>query len=99
MNAVEGVWKNGQVMLHAPADWPEGTPLLVEPRIKEEIIGIREEDWPDSPEAIKEWIEWYDSLEPLEFTPEEEAEWAAFRQKVKEYTIANMHKSIDGLFP
>ncbi len=73
--------------------------MLVEPLTQEEFIGLREEDWPETPEAKAEWLKWYDSLEPLEFTPEEEAEWAAWRQKVKDYTIANMHKGIDGLFP
>jgi len=36
-------------------------------------------------------------LEPLEITPEEEADLAEWRQRVKEYTIANMHKGIEGL--
>jgi hypothetical protein len=40
---------------------------------------------------------WYDSLEPLEFTSDERTDLAAWRQKVKEYTIANMHKGIEGL--
>jgi hypothetical protein len=98
MNAVEGIWKNGQVLLQGSADWPEGTSLLVEPIVKEQIVGIREEDWPETPEATEEWLRWYQSLEPLDFTPEEEAEWAAWRKKTKEYTIANMHKGLMGCF-
>jgi hypothetical protein len=31
-------------------------------------------------------------------TPREEAEWHEWRQQVKEYTIANMNKRIQGLF-
>jgi hypothetical protein len=34
----------------------------------------------------------------LLFTPEEEADIAAWRQRVKEFTIANMNKRIDEMF-
>jgi hypothetical protein len=60
---------------------------------------MSEEEWSDSPEAIEDWLRWYDSLEPLEFTPQEEADLAAWRQKVKEYDIAKTHKRIERLFP
>ena len=39
----------------------------------EESIGAGEEDWADTPEAVADWLRWYDSLEPLEMIPEEEA--------------------------
>lgn len=57
---------------------------------------MREEDWSNTPEAIGDWRRWYDSLEPLETTPQEEADWAAWRMRVCEYTIANMHKEVEG---
>jgi hypothetical protein len=60
-------------------------------------VGAREEDWSNSPEAVADWLAWYDSLEPLEFTPAEQADLAEWRQEVKEYTIANMHRGIEGL--
>jgi hypothetical protein len=99
MNAIKGTYTNGQIVLDAPADWPDGSRVLVEPVPAEEMLGIREEDWLDTPEAIAAWLKWYDSLEPLEMTPEEEAEWQAARKATKEYTIANMHKGIEDLFP
>ena len=40
---------------------------------------MREEDWPDSPEAIAEWLQWYDSLAPW-LSPEDEAVWRAALQ-------------------
>jgi hypothetical protein len=39
-----------------------------------------------------------EALEPLEFTPEDEAEIAAARQAVKDYTIAAVRKQM-GLEP
>lgn len=99
MDAIRATWKNGQVVLDGPVQWPEGYRLLVEPDVAQDVqIGVREEDWSNTPEAITAWLKWYDSLEPLLFTPEEEAEMAAWRRKVKEYTIANMHKHVEGLF-
>src|ERR1700758_2625324 len=99
MNAMRGTFKNGQVLLSSPPDWPEGTQLLVEPLPQDATLGIREEDWQDTPEAISQWLRWYEALEPLTFTPEEKADLATWRQKVKEFTIDTMHKSIEGLFP
>jgi len=64
-----------------------------------DTFGITEEQWPTTPEAIAEWLRWFDAIEPLEMTPEEEAEWQTFRQKIKEYTIAKMEKRIERLFP
>ena len=99
MNAVKGTFKNGQIVLDSTAHWPEGTKVRVRPVDRDDALGVNEDDWEDTPEAIAEWLLWYDSLEPLIFTPEEEAEIAAWRKKVKDYTIANMHQRIDGLFP
>ena len=39
------------------------------------MLGVTEEEWSNTPEAIADWLKWYDSLEPLVMTPEEQAEW------------------------
>ncbi len=99
MNAIKATWKNGQIVPDQQAEWPEGCRLLIEPLPVDETVGLRAEDWPEVPEAVAEWLGWYDSLEPLEFTPEEVADIAAWRQKTKDYTIANRDKDVEGLFP
>jgi hypothetical protein len=76
--------RNGHIVLDNPADLPEGCRVLVEPIAEEETFGIREEDWQDTPEAIAAWLHWYDSLEPLQLTPQEEAEEQAARQAQRE---------------
>jgi hypothetical protein len=83
MNAIKGTVQNGHIVLDNPTDLPEGSRVLVEP-ITEEMFGVREADWEDTPEAIAAWLQWYDSLEPLQMTPEEQAEWQAARQAQKE---------------
>jgi hypothetical protein len=84
MSVVKGIVKNGYVILDNPADLPEGCRVLVEPIPEEEGFGIREEDWQDTPEAIAAWLRWYDSLEPFQMTPQEEAEWQAARRAQQE---------------
>ncbi|HEY7425182.1 MAG TPA: hypothetical protein VH682_13205 [Gemmataceae bacterium] len=84
MNAIKGIVQNGHIVLDKPADLPEGCRVLVEPIVEEATFGICEEDWQDTPEAIAAWLQWYDTLEPLQLTPQEEAEWQAARQAQNE---------------
>jgi hypothetical protein len=94
-----GTWKNGQVVLDEPADWPEGCRLQVAPILRpSEPIGIPDDQWPRDPQGIAELLKRMDQIEPFEMTPEEEADWLAWRQKIKEYELANFSKRIEGLF-
>ena len=34
MKTIHAIWKDGQIVPVEPVDWPEGTPLSVEPREK-----------------------------------------------------------------
>ena len=85
MNAIKATWRNGQIVPLEPIDWPEGTEVLIEPQIEAETIGMREEDWPTTPEAIEKHLALMDQIEPLILTPEEEAAWEADRKARKEY--------------
>ena len=92
MTALTGTWKNGQIVLDEPADWPEGCRVFIEPIPEGEALGIREEDWPTDPEGIARHLALMDQIEPLKMTPEEEAEWQAARKAQKEFEIANWEK-------
>ena len=99
MNAIRATWKNGQIVPENPVDWPEGLRLLIEPDPSQpEGDGACDDDWSNSPEAIADWLKWYDSLEPLIFTAEEEADTEAWLKKMNEYEIAKMNKGIEELF-
>jgi hypothetical protein len=80
VNAITGTVKNGHIVLDGPTGLPEGCRVLVEPIAEEETLGIREEDWQDTPEAVAAWLRWYDTLEPFQVTAQEEAEWQTARQ-------------------
>ncbi len=88
MTTIEATFKGGQIILDCPADWPDGCRLRIEPILTDQLNPGTETDKPETPEEIEEWLRWYHSLEPLEFTPEEEADRAAWRQKVKDYEVA-----------
>ena len=97
MTAVKGIVKNGQIVVGEPLDWPDGTEVIVRQVAEEETFGVPEEDRQDTPEAIAAWIQWFDSIEPLQMTPEEEAEWQAARQAQKEFEKARFMEHADKL--
>jgi hypothetical protein len=99
VNEIHATWKDGRIVPDGPVDWPEGCRLRIEPDPVQAGSGrCDEDDWSNTPEAIADWLAWYDSLEPLVFTAEESADLDAWRRRVKEYTIAHMDEGIEGLF-
>ncbi len=91
--ALTGTWRNGQVMLDVPADWPEGCRVVVIPgEPPEETHGMSEEGQSDDPESIARWLAEFDAIPPWQMTAEEEARWQADRRAVKDYTIAKMNE-------
>jgi hypothetical protein len=92
-------WKNGQVVLDSPADWPEGCKLrVVAISQAAELIGIPDDQWPTDPQGIAELLKRMDQIESFEMTSEEEADWLAWRQKIKELELASFEKRTAGLF-
>jgi hypothetical protein len=62
--------------------------VLVEPVVSSsERIGMDESEWRDDPQSVADWIAWMNSLEPLEFTPEEEAAMARFDAEQARFNI------------
>jgi hypothetical protein len=101
MKAIKATWKNGRIVPDESVNWPEGCRLLIEPVPDTETTGIRDEDWQNTPEAIEDWLRWYDSLEPLKITQKDRAKWQAALKAQKEYEKANFEKwakRLEGLF-
>ena len=86
MNALNGTISHGQVILDKPADLPEGTRVEVLPvESARRSLGMREEDWPTTPEGIAALVKRMDEIEPGGWlTPEEEAAWLADLREEKE---------------
>ena len=101
MSSIKGTYTHGQIILRQPVAWPEGTEVLVEP-VTEETLGVREEDWPQTPEAIAQHLALMDEMEPLEMSPAEEAGWQADREAQRDYEkarFAERARQIEERFP
>jgi hypothetical protein len=82
MDTIRAIVRDGRIETDVPLELPDGTELL----IAVPVPGADDEhDWDNSPEGIAAWLAWADSLEPLVFTEEERAAWAADQQSRKEW--------------
>lgn len=88
MTVLRTTVRNGKIELAAPVDWPEGTEVRIEPFAQATMVGLSEEDWPDTTEAIAAFLESMDKIEPLILTPEEEAAWETERSKRRDFEKA-----------
>ncbi|HUY31265.1 MAG TPA: hypothetical protein VMV69_00685 [Pirellulales bacterium] len=78
MNAIQGTIKNGQIVLDDPAKLPEGTRVQVVPvDAARPTLGMREEDWPTTPEGIAALLARMDQAGPGWLSPEDDAAWRA----------------------
>jgi hypothetical protein len=94
---IKATYHNGQIIPDDPVDWPEGQELIIQTRPTTGEFGLTEEEQSNDPEAIEKWIQWYDSLEPLIMTPEEEAEWKKTREAQKEFEKSKFFERTDKL--
>ena len=97
MNVITGTVKNGLIVLDDPGDLPDGSRVVVQPVETVEIFGMSEAEWRNSPEAITDWIAWYDSLQPIEISAADEAELKAFRERQKELGKTNFDERSERL--
>lgn len=85
MITLQGTLRNGQVVLDAPTSLPEGTRvevLLVE--ADRLALGMREEDWPTTPEGIAALLSRMDLVEPGWLSPADDSTWRAALRAQKE---------------
>ena len=101
MSAIRGTIQDGKIILDAPTELPNGTRVTVQPTGSEYVgVGIREEDWPTTPEGIAALLAKMDQIQPF-LTPEEEAAWRQALAEQKAWEIANWdkhNKQIEELF-
>lgn len=102
MSAIRGTIQDGKVILDAPANLPNGTPVTVSVGGAEGHvgIGIREEDWPTTQEDIAVLVAKMGQIQPF-LTPEEETAWHKARAEQKAWELANWEahgKSVEDLF-
>jgi hypothetical protein len=105
MQSIEGTYRDGQIQLESPPNWPEGQRVVILPAGDDsEVVrpqptwGLEESLWPDTPENNAEIVRRMRESEPLVMSDEEYAAWEAERQAMKEYNIACVRKQM-GLDP
>ena len=95
MDAIRATVKSGRLELDAPPDWPEGTEVFIEPMNTQcEKIGIDESEWSDSPASLADWQTWIQTIEPLEFTPEESRTMADFDNRMRQYNVEAVRRQM-----
>ena len=98
MNVMRGIWIDGRIVLDDRAEWPDGSRVEVALSSPgHESLGMREEDWPTDRRGIEELVARMDESEPLEITPEEERDQAAWRREIANDTMVTMQKDVEGL--
>ncbi|MEW6252508.1 MAG: hypothetical protein AB1716_17870 [Planctomycetota bacterium] len=93
MAGVPGRFRKGRIELDAPVDWREGLRVTVSP--EEEPVGLDESQWPSTPAALEKFLAEFDAFEPVEFSPEEQAEIDAARAAVRDVTIKAVRRRME----
>src|SRR5262245_21338203 len=98
MNAFEGTIQNGQVILDTQVTLPEGTRVKVLPiEASRPTLGMREEDWPTTPEGIAALLARMDQVEPGWLSPEDDAAWRKALREQKEAEKAHFFDDAEKL--
>jgi hypothetical protein len=98
MNALQGTVRNGQIVLDTPADLPEGTRVEVLPvEAQRSTIGMREQDWPTTPEGIAALLARMEEIEPGWLSPEDDAAWRADLRARRELEKARFFEDAEKL--
>jgi hypothetical protein len=79
----------------SPLDLPDGTKVKILP--SEDPAAKDVDIWENSPEGLKAWNDWVNSVEPLIFTPEEEAELAKARAERKAWELEHAEERFEKL--
>jgi hypothetical protein len=99
MATFAGTYRDGLVQLDSPLDLPDGYRVQVvvpedqENKRPELQYGLDEATWVDSPENRAALLASMEAYDPPVMTPEEEAEWNAAREAVKQYTLEKMKRT------
>jgi hypothetical protein len=98
MHTLHGTIKNGQIVLDTPAALPEGTRVEVLPiEGVRPMLGMREEDWPTTPEGIAALVARMNQIEPGWLSAEDDAAWRAALRAQKELEKAQFLEEAEKL--
>ena len=97
MGMVRAIVRGGRIEVGAPAEWADGTEVLVEVTpLRTGRIGIDESQWRDDPEALADWNSWIKRIEPMERVPEEPADPDRFEAEFRRYNVEAVREQMEG---
>ena len=106
METVRGTYRNGQVILEREVNWPNGAALEVRLGVSanSSLTPEREDRCydgsrpPSTPEEIEEWLKWFDSIEPFDWSDDERSRFEQALCESDQISKADMLKqwSVDG---
>lgn len=99
VNPLQGTIRNGQIILDTPAMFPEGTRVEVLPLAgtARPSMGLREDQWPTTPEEIAGHLARMDLVEPGWLSPADEAAWRAALREQREKEKSTFREEADRL--
>lgn len=93
MEIIHTVIQDGKIVADAPAGMGDGTRVKIGIEVEgseAEKWGMDESEWQDDPEAVDEWCRWIDSLEPIDFPPEDD-----FDRKFRKFQLEAVQKQME----
>ena len=93
MSAIKATVRNGRIEPDSPLGLPEGAKVLVIPEPDANV----DDDDADTPEAIANWLAWYETLEPLILTDEERRAWDERRAAQKKWELEHFEERAEKL--
>lgn len=88
-------YEDGRVILDTPVDWPNGSELEI--RLRSPLSNQCDDETPETPEEIEQWIEEMKSIPGIQISDEEMAAWHLRRKEDKERELNRMHARVDRL--
>lgn len=98
--SLTGHVQNGVVVFDTPNTLPDGSAVKVE-AIERSLfdrlgdVGLTEEEWRDDPESIAAWIAGVRSIERPEYTAEERADMARYREEYRRYNLEAVRRQME----
>jgi predicted DNA-binding antitoxin AbrB/MazE fold protein len=94
MLTIDAIYRAGQIVPLRPLDCPEGTKLKIEIPDPEQMT---EENWPTTPEALREFVERIENTETLQMSDVEYEEMKRILQERKSEDIQIQRNRLDKL--